>query len=149
LAKAFCLCVLAWLGLKTLGAAWRVTARNVNDPACADVGAFARDHLPPNAVLLCEETAGNEHLTTMFYADRTCYALEPSGPDGMARRVVRGGGIPYVVSRRHLPLVPVYVSTGPGLTVYLWGQPDRPAVGAASARPARPLTPPVAGAERS
>ena len=117
-ALVYCACVLAWRGLDTVSAAWRVTERNVNDPACVDVGEFARRHLPDNAVLLCDERRGDEHLTTMFYAGRTCYALEPSGPDAMARQIVRAGGAPYVVSRRNLPLVPVHVSDGRGPTVY-------------------------------
>lgn len=119
-ALAFCACALAWLAFRTVGAAWRVTCAAVNDPACVDVGRFARSRLPANAVLLCEEPAGGEHLTTLFYADRTCYALKGGVPDVMARRVLRAGGIPYVVSRRPLPLPPVYASGGRGPTVYLW-----------------------------
>ncbi len=145
LAKVFCFCVLAWLGYETVDAAWRVTVRNVNDPASKDVGEFARDHLPANAVLLCEERIGDEHLTTMFYADRTCYALGPGGPDETARQVLGAGGVPYVVSRRQLPLVPVHVSTVPGLTVYLWERPPHPVIGRASAR----LPHPAAGCKRT
>ena len=73
-------------------------------------------------MLFCEERRGGEHLTAMFYADRTCYALEGRDPDRVARQVLRAGGVPYFVSRRRLPLPPVYVSDGSGPTVYLWRQ---------------------------
>jgi len=119
-ALVFCLGVLGWLGIETVGATWRVTGTNVNDPACVNVGLFARDHLPDNAVLLCEEWRGYEHLTTMFYADRTCYALRPIGADEMARQVLRAGGIPYIVSYQKLPLPPIFENGNRGPTVYLW-----------------------------
>jgi 4-amino-4-deoxy-L-arabinose transferase len=115
----FCLCVLAWLGVETVDRAWGVTDANVNDPSSVHVGLFVRNHLPDNAVLLCEEPRGYEHLTIMFYADRTCYALGSWGPDEMARQVLRAGGIPYLVSRRKLPFAPVS-GEGEGPTVYLW-----------------------------
>jgi hypothetical protein len=118
-ARVFCLCALGWLGAQTVRAAWRVTSINLNDPSCLDVGQFARDHLSENAVLLCEETRGGEHLTTMFYADRTCYALERD-PDVMARQVLRAGGVPYLVSYRRLSLPVVHASAGQSRTVYLW-----------------------------
>jgi 4-amino-4-deoxy-L-arabinose transferase len=123
-ALVYCAGVLAWRGIDTVSAAWRVTDRDVNDPACVDVGEFARRHLPDNAVLLCEERRGDEHLVTMFYADRTCYALEPRGPDAMAHQILLAGGAPYVVSRRNLPLVPVHAGDGQGPTVYLWQPPQ-------------------------
>ena len=121
-ALVFCGIALAWLGAETVFAAWRVTGANVNDPGCVEVGRFARDHLPENAVLLCEERRGGEHLTMMFYADRTCYALEGRDRDQVARQVLRAGGIPYLVSQRPLPLPAVYASGKPGPTVYLWQQ---------------------------
>jgi 4-amino-4-deoxy-L-arabinose transferase len=121
-ARVFCLGALVWLGVQTVQSAWRVTNANVNDPAWLDVGEFARDHLPENAVLFCEERTGSEHLTAMFYADRTCYALERD-PDVMARQILGAGGIPYVVSHRRLPLPPVHASGRQGPTVYLWQPP--------------------------
>jgi 4-amino-4-deoxy-L-arabinose transferase len=120
-ARLFCLCILAWLGAQSVVAAWRVTCADRNDPACLDVGTFARDHLPENAVLLCEERKGGEHLTTMFYADRTCYALTRD-PDVTARRVLRAGGVPYIVSSRRLPFPLVHTSGEQGPAVYLWRQ---------------------------
>jgi hypothetical protein len=121
-ARVFCLCALAWLGTRTGQAAWRVTSANRNDPSCLDVGLFARAHLPENAVLLCEEKRGGEHLTTMFFANRTCYALERD-PNLMARQVCRAGGVPYLVSYRRLSLPPVHASVGQSLTVYRWQPP--------------------------
>jgi 4-amino-4-deoxy-L-arabinose transferase len=123
-ALAFCVCVLAWRGLETLEAAWLVTERNVNDPIAVDLGEFARRELPDKAVLLCEERRGDEHLTTMFYADRTCYPLGPGGPDMMARQILAAGGVPYVVTRQALPLVPVHVCGPNGPTVYQWPPPQ-------------------------
>src|SRR3954447_20589735 len=128
-ALVFCLGVLVWLGMQTVDAAWRVTTAGVNDPLSIELGRFVREHLPENAVLLCEERiggiAGNrdpryEHLTTMFYADRTCYALPRSGADEMARQILQAGGIPYVVSHRDLPLPTVYASATSGVKVYRW-----------------------------
>jgi len=118
-ALVFCLCGLAWLGFVTVRTAWRGTNANENDPASVDVGQFARDHLPDNAVLLCEESTGGEHLTTMFYADRTCYPLAWKRPDELARLVRQAGGIPHVVSYRQLPLIPLHVGKQ-GRTVYQW-----------------------------
>jgi hypothetical protein len=119
-ALLFCLCALAWLGGRTVWAAWTVTCRNAGDPSSAWVGRFAREHLPDNAVLLCEENRPGEHLALMFYADRTCYALAGRRLDRVAEQVHRAGGIPYVVSRRRLPLPPVHASGQWGPTVYRW-----------------------------
>ena len=116
----FCLGVLIWLGIETVSAAVRVTNANVNDSPCMNVGLFARDNLPAEAVLLCEEPRGYEHLVTMFYADRTCYALRPNDADNMAHLVYEAGGIPYIVSYRKLPYSTVFVSSERGPTVYLW-----------------------------
>jgi hypothetical protein len=119
-ALVFCLAALCWLGFVTVRAAWRDTNTNLNDPGSADVGQFARHHLPDNAVLLCEGSSGGEHLSTMFYADRTCYPLGWNGWEDLARQILRAGGIPYIVSQRRLPLVPVYVSARQGGTIYRW-----------------------------
>ncbi len=123
-ALVFCAGVLAWLGLQTVQAAWRVTSNHVEDPFCVEVGAFARAQLPENAVLFCEEPHGFEHLTIMFYADRTCYPLA-WGPGGnaLARQVLQAGGVPYLVSHRRLPLAPVHVSRLGGPTIYRWQPP--------------------------
>jgi 4-amino-4-deoxy-L-arabinose transferase len=115
-----CLGILAWLGWQTVRSAWRITDMDRNETWCADVGQFAREQLPANAVLLCEERQDYEHLMAMFYADRTCYALPWQGPDEIADRIVQAGGIPYVVTYRRLPLAAVHVSGRAGPTVYRW-----------------------------
>ncbi len=119
-AQLFCLGALIWLGSETVRVSWKLTGRDVNDPAGQEVGQFAHSHLPENAVLLCEERRGDEHLVIMFYADRTCYPLAGMGLEALARRITQAGGIPYVVSRQQLPLVPVFRSGTGGTTVYEW-----------------------------
>ncbi len=120
--RLFCLCGLAWLGTQTVQAAWRVTNVNLNNPSWLDVAEFARDCLPENAVLLCEERTGSEHLTAMFCADRTCYRLERE-PDVMAPQVLRAGGIPYFVCYRKLSLPLVHAAGRQGPMVYRWQPP--------------------------
>jgi hypothetical protein len=97
-----------------------VTETNLNDRDSVEVGRFAREHLPANAVLFCEEPLGHEHLTTMVYADRTCYPLQPRKLDALARAVIEAGGIPYVVSRRELPYPVVHARTRHGPAIYRW-----------------------------
>ena len=86
------------------------------------MGQFAREQLPENAVLFCQEWKGGEHLTMMFYADRTCYPMAKWRSDETGRQVVEAGGAPYLVTQRKLPLPAVYVSGQRGLTVYQWRQ---------------------------
>lgn len=119
-ATVFCLGVLVGLGSRTVSSAWQVTCVRGDDAPSVEVGRFAREQLPENAVLLCEEGRGGEHLALMFYADRTCYALAGREPDRLARQVQRAGGIAYIVSRRGLALPAVYVSGKGGLRVYRW-----------------------------
>ena len=76
--------------------------------------------LPENAVLLCEERKGYEHLMIMFYADRTCYALPWRNLDTMAAKIVEADGIPYVITRRRMPLEIVHQNRDGGLVVYRW-----------------------------
>ena len=71
-------------------AAWRVTEAGRKDQVSVEVGEFARNELPGNAVLLCEEPHGYEHLTIMFYADRTCYPLKWPGLNETARQIQEG-----------------------------------------------------------
>jgi hypothetical protein len=116
--------VLLWLGYTTVEAAWGVTDENRSDPASVEVGQYARANLPPNAVLLCEERRGDEHLAIMFYADRTCYPLAYQSPATLARQVLQAGGIPYVVTYQRRPLVPpLHVCAGQGPTIYQWQPP--------------------------
>jgi hypothetical protein len=119
-AGAFCALVLAWLGNQTIEAAWQVTCMNRGDPVSVEIGQFARRRLPDNAVLLCEERKGYEHLTLMFYSDRTCYGLRGRPLGELGREVLQAGGLPYVVSIRKLLLPAVYVSAADGPTIYEW-----------------------------
>jgi hypothetical protein len=119
-ALVFCLGVLGWLGFQTVQGAWKVTSTDSGDPSSVAVGRFAREHLPANAVLLCEEQYGEDPLAIMFYADRTCYSLRQGDADRMARQIVQAGGAPYIVSHRRLPLPRVSGSGEDGPSVYLW-----------------------------
>jgi 4-amino-4-deoxy-L-arabinose transferase-like glycosyltransferase len=119
-ASLFCAGVLLWLAGKTVVAAWTVTSRDSNEPAIVEVGEFARDQLPPNAVLLCENRKGYEHLMIMFYADRTCYALPWRNLDAIAAKIVEADGIPYVIARRQMPLEVVHQNRDGGLVIYRW-----------------------------
>ncbi len=123
-AIVFCVGALIWLVGQTVIASWAVTNRDINEPFCVEIGEFARGNLPDNAVLLCEERKGYEHLTMMFYADRTCYALSSRGYDEMAAQIVAAGGIPYVVTHRKmkLPMI-IYESRNRGPTIYRWQPP--------------------------
>ncbi len=124
-AMLFCAGVLVWLGYRSLDAAWRVTKINSNDVLSVNAGRYARDHLPVNAVLFCENRSGYDHLTTMFYADRTCYPLVRQNLDVTAQRILDAGGIPYIVSLRKLPYRAVHTCPGIGPTIYEWHPPGR------------------------
>jgi 4-amino-4-deoxy-L-arabinose transferase len=119
----FCVAVLIWLASQTVIASWAVTSRDINEPFCVEVGEFAREHLPAIAVLFYEEHKGFEHLTTMFYADRTCYAMNARRLDEMAARVVAANGIPYAVTHRRMNLPVIYESRRHGPTIYRWQPP--------------------------
>jgi 4-amino-4-deoxy-L-arabinose transferase-like glycosyltransferase/DNA-directed RNA polymerase subunit RPC12/RpoP len=125
-ALAFSACVLAWLGSETVRASWDITSADVNDPVCEAVGEFAREKLSENGVLLWDERRGDEHLATMFYAGRTCYALEGMDPDVKARQIIQAGGIPYVVSYRRLPFSSVLTTGARGPTIYRWEKRSSP-----------------------
>lgn len=115
---------LAWLADRTVRAAWGVTSNaSRSDPFSVDAGRFAREQLPENAVLLCEIRKGHEHLTTMFYADRTCYPMPRENVAKMARRIIQAGGEPFIVSRRTLPLPSVHANEELRLNVYRWQEP--------------------------
>jgi hypothetical protein len=119
-AQGFCAFALTWLTVQTVQAAWTVTAANEGDPVSVEVGAFARSELPANAVLLCEEPNGYDHLIVMFYAERTCYPLVDSRLDELVARVARAGGVPFIVASRRLPLAVVHECRNGGPTLYRW-----------------------------
>jgi 4-amino-4-deoxy-L-arabinose transferase-like glycosyltransferase len=116
----FCAGALIWLGLRTVDTAWQITNINLGDPHHVEVGHFAREQLPENAVLFCQMQQGHEHLVTMFYADRTCYPLVWNRLDASTEEVVQAGGIPYVVTARRLPHAPLHVCGQRGPAVYVW-----------------------------
>src|SRR5262249_15215376 len=107
-AIAFCIAGLGWLGVRAVGASWRVTETNANDPAAVEMGQIIREQLPANAVIFCERRKGYEHLSMMFYADRTCYPLQRFQLSAEAAQVEAAGGEPYVLSFRDLPLPVVH-----------------------------------------
>jgi 4-amino-4-deoxy-L-arabinose transferase-like glycosyltransferase len=119
-ALMFCACGLCWFGIDTVRADWRVTGANASDPSSVALGEFARDNLPDNAVLLCEEDRPGGQLTILFYANRTSYPRGHAAWDETARRIVKAGGVPYVVTRHRLALPAVYSDARHGLLVYLW-----------------------------
>ena len=127
-AVLFCLGILGWRCEQTVEKAWDITDLNITEPMIVEVGQFARDRLPANAVLFYERRIvderriqlENEHLTLTFYADRTCYSLDGDISDNVARQVIEAGGIPYLVSHRYRPLPEIYVCHHQGSRVYLW-----------------------------
>jgi hypothetical protein len=122
-AQLFCACALAWLAVQTVQAMWDVTNRDRNDPACVEVGEFARAQLPDHAVLFCDEPKQYEHLMIMFYADRTCYPLRGQVPNELAAQVETAGGESYLVTRRRLPLPIAYACSNRGPIIYRWQPP--------------------------
>ena len=114
--------MLTWLGYRTWEAAWKVVDRETPVPYWVDAGRFVRSELHDNAVLLYEEHHRCEHLTAMFYTDRTCYAMQRGDADQLAQRIVQAGGEPYLVTHQKLPLPSAYVVQRHGPTIYRWGQ---------------------------
>jgi hypothetical protein len=98
--------------------AWKVTQMNDNEPAFVEIGAFARDRLLPESVLLLDEREKLERNTLMFRARRTTYPVTELGWRDVAAEVVKNGGVPFVVSHRQLPLKPVFRSARDGRILY-------------------------------
>ncbi|WP_020474414.1 ArnT family glycosyltransferase [Zavarzinella formosa] len=119
-----CGCALGWFVVEYARAAWKVTARNINDPYSVAAGEYARTQLPSNAVLLCQETKAGEHVTIMFYANRTCYPLK-RGDDGemSSRQITEAGGIPYIITPSLMPFPLVYDGGETGPKIYLRSAP--------------------------
>jgi len=116
----FCVSVLTWLSAATVNSAKLITDKNKADLACFEIGAFARRELPVNAVFLCEEAIGGEHLTLMFYSGHSSYALARGAVEEQCHQIVHAQGTPYLVSARTLPLPRVYASSDGARFVYLW-----------------------------
>jgi 4-amino-4-deoxy-L-arabinose transferase-like glycosyltransferase len=118
LALAFCIVALTWLAGKTALTAWRVTETDTNDRSAVEIGTYVDENLPANAVLFFEAWRGDEHLATMFYSGRTCYALPVRQLDDAAHQVSAAGGIPHLVTRRRLPLPLVHTSREGSMHIY-------------------------------
>ena len=110
-----------WLCWQTIDAAWRVVAKDLNDPASVEVGAFVREGLPENAVMFCEQRKGYEAVALMFYTDRTCYPLATRNLEEAGPLILQNGGVPYVVTYRRMPLEVVHACRR-GPTIYRWRQ---------------------------
>ncbi|MCG3194018.1 MAG: Undecaprenyl phosphate-alpha-4-amino-4-deoxy-L-arabinose arabinosyl transferase [Thermoanaerobaculia bacterium] len=110
--------LLATLGSRQLLDSWRVTERNLEDPVSLELGLYAREKLPKNAVLLCEVRSEYEHMPILFYSNRTSYAMEWRSVERLAERVRRAGGIPFIVSPRDLLLPAVFRYRGKGTAIY-------------------------------
>jgi 4-amino-4-deoxy-L-arabinose transferase-like glycosyltransferase len=111
----------AWLLGRTVWKSWRVTQIKPPGPGYVAIGDYARQRLPANAVLLCDEQVKLERNTLMFRADRACYPLHPRDPSTwqqLAGDVARAGGRPYLVSPRSLPLRVLVTDPKDGRTLY-------------------------------
>jgi 4-amino-4-deoxy-L-arabinose transferase-like glycosyltransferase len=100
--------------------AWKATQINTNAPAYVALANYVRDNLPKNAALLVDEEAKLESNTAMFRTRRTAYPLRDMTWQQMGREVIKGGGMPYVVSHRPLPLKPLYTDPDDQRTIYEW-----------------------------
>ena len=115
--------IFAALGLVALSLAWterawKVTQMNDNEPAFVEIGAFARQRLLPESVLLLDEREKLERNTLMFRARRTTYGTNEQNWRDVAVEVVKNGGIPFVVSHRQLSLKPILTSRRDGRILY-------------------------------
>jgi 4-amino-4-deoxy-L-arabinose transferase-like glycosyltransferase len=111
------------LAMQSAQASWRVTLRNW---PCRVLGlaSFARRHLPERAVLLFAIKDRGEHQEAMFLSDRTSYQLRGRSIDDTARRVLRAGGIPYIISAGPSPWPAIFRDGRAGLTVSEWRGPS-------------------------
>jgi hypothetical protein len=108
------------LMIPTIAIAWKATQRNVNQPSYVAMGRFVEQNLPDNAALLIDEQVKLERNTAMFRTGRTCYELGSRPWWSMGVQVIKGGGRPYVVSWRPLPLDPIFVDHESARTLYQW-----------------------------
>jgi 4-amino-4-deoxy-L-arabinose transferase len=106
------------LGLSWAGRAWAVVQMNDNEPAFVEIGGYARQRLPREAVLLLDEREKLERNTLMFRARRTTYGVTEQNWRDVALEVVKNGGIPFVVSHRQLPLPRILASPRDGRILY-------------------------------
>jgi hypothetical protein len=116
-----------FLGGRLSRQSWRVSELNRNEPTFSEVADYARTQLPENAVLIHEATRDSgDHLLTMFFSDRTGYSTEGTTTEDVARLVREGGGVPYVVTNRDLPLPRLFSSEKDQRKIYELVAPQTP-----------------------
>jgi 4-amino-4-deoxy-L-arabinose transferase len=86
------------------GVCWRVTLLGSDQPAMVDIGHFVEAHMPANTAVIVQERQKLEHMTAMFYCDRSAYALDPGRYREFVRVILAKGGLPVLLSRDRLPL---------------------------------------------
>ncbi len=107
---------------KTVRATYWNVHRNTDWGSMAELGRFAREELPAEAVLFFEtaERGTGEHQLTMFHADRTCYEVGRRDLEALAEEAAGNGGVPYVVSYRKLDLPLVFFSAEDERYLHAW-----------------------------
>jgi 4-amino-4-deoxy-L-arabinose transferase len=101
--------------------AYRVTESNPamrDRPAFVDLGRAVNASLPDNAVLLLENRQKFEHVSAMFFIDRTVYPVTPETIQQTARDIRAAGGEPFLVTDRAIALTPVFAAPLDGRGVY-------------------------------
>jgi hypothetical protein len=98
--------------------ATEATAALRDRPAFVDLGRAVNTSLPPNAVLLLENRQKFEHISAMFFIDRTVYPVTPETTQQTARDIRAAGGEPFLVTDRSIPLTPVFSAPLDGRGVY-------------------------------
>ncbi|MEA2734964.1 MAG: hypothetical protein QOE14_1415 [Humisphaera sp.] len=110
-----------YLGGRMTWLAYRVTEANEalrERPSFAELGRAANAALPDNAVILLENRQKFEHVSAMFFIDRTVYPTTPDTIEGTARSIRTAGGEPFLVTDRALPLPPALSGAPDGRRVY-------------------------------
>ena len=101
--------------------AYRVTEANPamrDRPAFVDLGRAVNTSLPANAVLLLENRQKFEHVSAMFFINRTVYPVTPETIQQTARDIRAAGGEPFLVTDRPISLTPVFAAPLDGRGVY-------------------------------
>ncbi|MEA2711311.1 MAG: hypothetical protein QOF78_3912, partial [Phycisphaerales bacterium] len=110
-----------YLGGRMTWLAYRVTEANEalrERPSFAELGRAANASLPDNAVILLENRQKFEHVSAMFFIDRTVYPTTPDTIEGTARAIRAAGGEPFLVTDRALPRPPALPAAPDGRRVY-------------------------------
>ena len=94
------------------------TAELRDRPAFVDLGRAINSSLPPDAVLLLENRQKFEHISAMFFIDRTVYPVTPETIEQTAAQIRAAGGVPFFVTDRQIGLTPVFATPLDGRGVY-------------------------------